>query len=166
MRRTRASYHYAVRYVKNNRLDIIKDRFASAILDNKDRDFWREAKKVCGGKSGLQSTVDGLSQPDDIANLFARKYEDLYSCVGYDETEMTSLKRDINDKIMHDGYDVHCVVTVKDVIEAVSRLKPGKYDGCMGLSSDHVRHACDEWYIHVSMLLTALTVQCSRQYNG
>ena len=33
MRRTRASYHYAVRYVKNNRLDIIKDRFASAILD-------------------------------------------------------------------------------------------------------------------------------------
>ena len=74
---------------------------------------------------------------------------------------MTSLKRDINDKIMQDGYDVHCIVTVKDVIEAVSRLKPGKYDGCMGLSSDHVRHACDEWYIHVSMLLTALTVHGS-----
>jgi hypothetical protein len=62
---------------------------------------------------------------------------------------------------MQDGYDVLCSVTVKDVIEAVCRLEPWKYDGCMGLSSDHVRHACDEWYIHVSMLLTALTLSMS-----
>jgi hypothetical protein len=62
---------------------------------------------------------------------------------------------------MQDGIDVHCIVTVKDVIEAVSRLKPGEYDGCMGLSSDHVRRVCDEWYIHVSMLLSALTVHGS-----
>ena len=52
MRKTRASYHYAVRYVKNNNRDIVKDRFASAILENRDRDFWREAKKVGGAKSG------------------------------------------------------------------------------------------------------------------
>ena len=48
MRRTRASYHYAVRYIKRNSQDIIKDRFASAILDNRDRDFWREARKLAG----------------------------------------------------------------------------------------------------------------------
>jgi len=54
MRRTRASYHYAVRYIKRNSQEIIKDRFASAILDNRDRDFWREAKKVGGGTSGPQ----------------------------------------------------------------------------------------------------------------
>ena len=28
----------------------------------------------------------------------------------------------------------------------------------MRLSSDHVKHACEEWYTHVSLLLTALTV--------
>jgi hypothetical protein len=39
-----------------------------------------------------------------------------------------------------------------------SRLKPGKHDGHMGLSSDHVKHACDEWYTHASLFLTALTV--------
>jgi len=44
MRRTRASYHYAVRMVKNCKLDMVKERFATAIIDNKDRDFWREAK--------------------------------------------------------------------------------------------------------------------------
>jgi hypothetical protein len=66
MRRTRALYHYAVRYIKRNRQDIIKDRFASAILDNRDRDFWREAKKVGGDTSGPHSIVDGLSQPTGI----------------------------------------------------------------------------------------------------
>ena len=29
---------------------------------------------------------------------------------------------------------------------------------CMGLSSDHVKHVCDEWNIHTSLLLTALIV--------
>ena len=82
MRRSRASYHYAVRYVKKNSQELIKDRFASAILDNRSRDFWREARKIGGSdNSGTQSIVDGLSQPGDIANLFARQYEDLYSCV-------------------------------------------------------------------------------------
>ena len=31
-------------------------------------------------------------------------------------------------------------------------------DGHLGLSSNHVKHACDEWYTHASLLLTALTV--------
>jgi hypothetical protein len=46
MRRTRASYHYAVRYVKNNRFDIIKDRFASAILYNKETSGGKRKKFV------------------------------------------------------------------------------------------------------------------------
>jgi Reverse transcriptase (RNA-dependent DNA polymerase) len=57
-----------------------------------------------------------------------------------------------------DGYNEHCIVIVNDVIDAVSRLKFGKHDGNMGLSTDHVKHACDEWYTHISLLLTALTV--------
>jgi len=75
MRRTRASYHYAVWYVKRHTQEIIKDRFASAILDSRDLDFWRETKKVGGGTSGPQSIVDGLSQFTDNANLLARQYD-------------------------------------------------------------------------------------------
>ena len=99
MRRTRATYHHAVRYVKKNNQDIFKARFASAILNNRDRDFWREAKKISGNRPGVYSTVDGLSQSDDIAGLFARQYEDLYSCVSFDINEMASLQCDINDEV-------------------------------------------------------------------
>jgi hypothetical protein len=63
---------------------------------------------------------------------------------------MGVLQNDINDLIVKDGYNEHCIITVNDVIEAVSRLKSGKHDGHMGLSTDHVKHACDEWHTHTS----------------
>ena len=135
------------------------------LVNNRDRDFWRETKKLCGNRSGVQSTVDGLSEPVSIANLFARKYEDLYSCVGYNETEMSSLKLDVDNKILHDGYNEHCIIKAADVINAVSRLKSGKNDGHSGLSSDHVKQACQGLYIHVSMLLSAIIVHgCNKRF--
>jgi len=36
MRRTRAAYHRAVRYVKRNENFIVNERFASALLDNRN----------------------------------------------------------------------------------------------------------------------------------
>jgi hypothetical protein len=74
---------------------------------------------------------------------------------------MSNLRRGIDDKITMDGYNEHCIVTARDVVDAVSRLKPGKHDGSIGLSSDHVKNACDEWYVHISMLLSALIVHGS-----
>jgi hypothetical protein len=68
---------------------------------------------------------------------------------------MVTLQHDIKDKIIADGYNEHCIITFNDVVDAVAKLKPGKHDGHTGLSSDHVKHACDEWYTHVSLLLTA-----------
>ena len=46
MRKTRAAYHYAVREVKRNENNIIKKRFADAVLDNNSRDFWSEVRKL------------------------------------------------------------------------------------------------------------------------
>jgi len=149
------AYHHAVRYIKNNKLDIIKEQFASAILENKGKDFWSEAKKVCGGKSRSPCNVDGLSHSEEIADVFTRKYEDLYSCVSFNDNEMASLKQECNDKLDESDYKEHCIMTVYDVFEAVSRIKSGKYDG---LPSDHVKHAYHELFIHLSMLFTALTV--------
>jgi len=81
MRRTRAAYHYAVRCIKQINSAIVKKRFANAIVENSSRDFWREVKKVRGGKGDIQRTVDGHTQNDFIADLFAYKYEDLYTSI-------------------------------------------------------------------------------------
>ena len=41
MRRTRVKYHYVIRSVKRNKDEIIRVRFAEALLSDNDRDFFR-----------------------------------------------------------------------------------------------------------------------------
>ena len=82
MRRTRAQYHYPIRSVNKNRDDVVSERFATAMVTNNDRVFWREAKVfVTCSKAGCSNNVDGLSSPNDIAQLFAAIYEDLCTSV-------------------------------------------------------------------------------------
>jgi len=45
-------------------------------------------KKVRGRKGDIQRTVDGHTQNDFIPDIFANKYEDQYTSVRYDQTEM------------------------------------------------------------------------------
>ena len=49
MRRTRAAYLYAIRRIKRDDQDIVKERFAEAVLNDNNRDFWSETKRM-GGK--------------------------------------------------------------------------------------------------------------------
>jgi len=90
VRRTRAAYHYAVRYIKHNNYDIIKQRFASAVVENRSTDLWREVNKVRSGKDDIQRTVDGHAQNDFIADLF----EDLYTSVRYDQSASRAISKE------------------------------------------------------------------------
>ena len=64
MRRTRASYHYAVRRVKKNEQEIVRQRFAEAALSNNNRDIWSEVRRINGNRAAPASTIDGQSSPD------------------------------------------------------------------------------------------------------
>jgi len=44
MRRTRATYHYAVRSVRKREQEIVNDRFATALLSHKDRQLFCPTK--------------------------------------------------------------------------------------------------------------------------
>ena len=43
---TRAAYHYAIRHVRKNESDIVKQRFADASKVNRSRDFWTEVQRM------------------------------------------------------------------------------------------------------------------------
>jgi len=100
MCRTRLAYHYAIRYNKRNRADIIKQRFADNVVENRNRDFWHE-----GCQSGVRNIVDGHSQASTIAHLFADKYEELYTYVDNNDVEMSTITHDIDNLVATDGYD-------------------------------------------------------------
>jgi hypothetical protein len=88
MRRSRAAYHYAVRRIKNHEEAIVRERIASTIVNDDCRNFWTEIKKIHCNKAGTSRVVDGCSDVNSIAKLFADKYRDLYSSVPYDPCEI------------------------------------------------------------------------------
>ena len=61
MRRTRASYHYAIRRVKKNEWEIVRQRFAEAVLCNNNRNLWSEVRRINGNRAAPASTIDGQS---------------------------------------------------------------------------------------------------------
>lgn len=67
MRRTRAPYRYAVRKVGKNEKTFVPDKFARAILNNDQLNFWDEIKRVRLYKSGVSNVTD----VDSIAKLVA-----------------------------------------------------------------------------------------------
>jgi len=92
MRKTRAQYHAAIRKARKNEADIVNERFAAALSENRSRDFWKEVKRIRGRSSNISNTVDEQSSAVDIANMFASRYSDLYTSVLYDVEDMQSIR--------------------------------------------------------------------------
>jgi len=88
MRKTRTAYHYAIRKARRNADDIVNERFAEGLLGDNGRDLWAEAKKIRHSKSGISSVVDSINTAEGIADLFASKYQDLYTSVACDPCGM------------------------------------------------------------------------------
>jgi len=120
MRITPAAYHYTIRSVKKREQDIINERFATTLLSHKDRDFWSEVKRIRSHKTCLSNVTDSVSTPESIADFFADKYKDLYSCVSYSANDMNKISDEIT--MLTSGFDNKCIFRYSDVAKAVSRL--------------------------------------------
>ena len=103
MRRTRASYHYAIRRVRRNERNILNERFADEMLVDNNRDFWSEVKWLRSNKTCPSNIVDDFTSPCDIANFIASKYQDLYTSVKFDKAEMNVVRGDIESTVLEHG---------------------------------------------------------------
>ena len=156
MRRARAAYHYAIRRTRHREDDIVRDRFAQALISNRHRDFWQEVRKIRARKLMSNYAIDGHSSAEEIARLFGEKYRDLYSSVPYDRAEMNKISDNVEIQLHNDGFTSDCVVTALDVKNALSRVKCDKGDVDDRLSSNHLIYACDDLFVHIALLLTSL----------
>ena len=158
MRRTRASYHYAIRQARRNENEITRERFAQSLLRGRTRDFWNEVKRIKASKVSCNYAIDGYSNAADIARVFGDKYRELYSSVSYSVTEMSAIRNDIDQQLKADTFNCDFFISPPDVCSAVSLLKRGKADVSNLLSSDHLICAPNDLFVHISMLFTALII--------
>ena len=162
-RKTRARYHRAIKFVRKHEEAIRSDKMAEALANNRQRDMWREAKKCKHRTTSSPSVVDGVSDTKGIADVFAKKFSNLYSSVPYNEDEMYDLERDILNEIAMKciceesscNSFVHCILHT-DIEDAVNHLKCMKTDGHSGMFSDHIINGTKKLYIYLAILFTAM----------
>ena len=157
MRRSRALYHYGIRHIRKNEEAIIRDRIADVLLNDPRRSFWTEVSKIRNKQSAVSSVIDGCNDTDSIAQLFARKYKELYSSVPSDTRELSDIIHSIGNDVYRNGVSHDYIVTVPEVSDAIARLKPHKYDGCADLSSDHFLNAGSDLCIHIALMFSSIT---------
>jgi len=103
-------------------------------------------------------TVDGLTDAGDIAYLFASRYRDLYTSVPYNIDEMQVILNGIDSSLAGISVSKDCILSVSEVGDAVSRLKPHKSEGSSELATDHFINGGRDCLSLVGFLLTAITV--------
>jgi len=104
------------------------------------------------------NVIDGLTHSDDIAECFADKYRELYTSVTYDTADMQLIRDKLNKSVYDCDVESNLVVTMNDVLLAISHLKADKYDGNSELYSNHFIYACNELALCISFLLSAMLV--------
>ena len=72
---------------------------SQALLTNKNSDFWKEIWKVKGNGDALPTVIDNMSKDEDISDLFANKYDQLYNSVSFEQNNMSILKYKIDELI-------------------------------------------------------------------
>jgi exonuclease III len=158
MRRTRASYHYAIRQVKRDEDSIVRDRLANALINDPSRNFWSEVKRIRNNKMCTTNVVDGCTDKSTIAQLFANKYRSLYSSVSFNDAEMRDIRIGLEAHMLDGGLSKSDhIFTTADVITAFERLNQHKNDGTSnGLSTDHFIHAGLDLAIFIAFLFTCM----------
>ena len=60
-RKTRAKYHYAIKFVNKEKSRIRSNRMAEAIANNQCRNLWSEAKKIKETNNSIPNVIDNES---------------------------------------------------------------------------------------------------------
>ncbi|ELU17001.1 hypothetical protein CAPTEDRAFT_201883 [Capitella teleta] len=157
---SKKDYKHAAKWVIRNQDNITADRMATKLHSDVNREFWDEVKRVRGNAKDCAGVIDDAVGEDAICDVFASKYEELYSSVSFNADDMVELRRDVDIDIRSKCCEELCysnhAVTVQDIKEALGKLKLSKSDADPDLSSDHFKRACPELYVHLSFLLTSM----------
>ena len=117
-------------------------------------------KKHRPNSSRLPSSVDGIENQKDIAGHFMEKFESLYNIVGYDQNEMNVLKNDINCAVNREcilnGSSNNLLINPDSIRKGINKLKLGKNDGSLPLTSENLIYATDIFHGHLSLLFSTM----------
>ena len=152
MKKTRHTYHYAVRRLKKEKLNMQRSKLADIHSDNNL--FWQNIKSLNPANKTIPTSVDGKQGSSEIAKLFRSKYELLYNSVPTSGSVLSGISNEIDDRLSHDPID--CYVTPYMICTCISKLKKNKSDGDRGFNSNHLIYGCHRLNVILSILFNSM----------
>jgi hypothetical protein len=119
MRSIRFKYHSSIRESRKNEECLRKQAFAESVLANKTRDFWKEVNKMRRKHTKFPSVVDAQTDNNDISQVFASNYADLYNSVPCDKSDLDDISNHILYQIAYDIHTYDHIVHFNEVIDAI-----------------------------------------------
>ena len=161
-RETRAQYHKARKFVIKNKDIIQSEKLAESLANDLPKVFWKNVKKNRKNNKSLPSKVDDMQDPQSISGLFKDKFDTLFNSVSYDNDELNILLDDINSSINNSCNDSNTnnnnvlIFNPNNVNKAINKLKAGKTDGSLTLTSDNLLHSTDILNGHLALLFSVM----------
>lgn len=151
MKRSRATFKYALRKCKANDSRAKADNLAIKFLKKDSKSFWNEIKRINGNdKSYLASTVNGVSGNSNVATMWHDYYKKLLN------SSADTCNRDFVKQAFTNCVPDEFLISPLDVKEAVKNLKSGKSAGLDYLTSEHFKFASDRLYILLSIVFKCM----------
>jgi hypothetical protein len=160
-KKTRSEYHKICKMVMRREGEIKSDKMAEALSAGNGLSFWKEVTNACSKKVYYPGMVDDVVGVQDIAAVFAEKFDILYNCVSYNTDDIKVLKNYIDNAIYDMCKKCNCIhdnhsISIMDVKTSLTKLQSSKSDGSTQVLSDHFIHAGNKLYIYISLLFTAM----------
>ena len=170
MKKSRNSYHYAVRKVKK-KADMIRAQRLLEASEASSVDLLNEMKKIKGKKKSshdLPDEVEGTNGEANIVETFCKVYEELYNSSGSQEA-LAEIKLRVTELIAENNGETEVDKVTGDIVKkAACRMKAGKGDVSEGYTSDTILNAPDiffemmagvykSWLIHGTVSLNLLS---------
>ena len=136
MRQTRAHFKLALRYCKGHIEQMKADACADACFDKDARKFWNTVQRISNSKAtSLINSINNISGEQNIADMWQEHFKQLYnSCSNTAHSERFQNKV-MREESMNNVANLH-VVSVYDVLFAMSELKTGKAVGPDGIPAE------------------------------
>lgn len=137
MKEARYNFREALKYCRNNEEYIRDNKLLNNIQNNNMSTFWRTVNKYKKLKSKEVTKMDGETNEQNIANIFANNFEEITGSAGNYTNEYISNKYIEKNDIS--GINVYGKINVNDVELAIKNLKDAV--GTDGLHANHFKNS-------------------------
>ena len=154
MRHSRQQFKYALRRCRRVESQARADSLAKHLSSKKYSSFWKGIRSQKCTKLSNPTSIDGVSDEENILNHWVKHYKTVFSCNERNDVELNNVKDDLCNITFTD----EMIVNSHDIMTSISSLGRGKAYDSDNLSSEHFIHAKQSVILPLCIFFSALLV--------